>query len=63
MGKDAAKRCRELVEDRIRQGVEESVGLRTKWGLILGGERFAHKVRQHLNVGRRVRKAGRLDDG
>lgn len=51
-GEDASKCYREAVEGRIRQGMDESIGLRTKWGLILGGERFARKVRGHLKVGR-----------
>lgn len=40
------------MEDKIRQGVEESIGTQTKWGLILGGKRFARKVRRHLKVDR-----------
>ena len=51
-GEAASKGYRNLEEGRIRQVVEESLGLRTKWGLILGGERFAKKVRGHLKVGR-----------
>ena len=51
-GEDANQCYRALVEDRIRQGVKESLEQRTKWGLILGGERFAKKVRQHLKVDR-----------
>jgi GNAT superfamily N-acetyltransferase len=50
---------RELVEDRIRQGVPEGLGAQVRWGLVLGGERFARKVRRHLKVGRESR--GRLD--
>jgi hypothetical protein len=46
---------RTLVENRIRQGVEESLGVRTKWGLILGSERFARRVREHVKVGRESR--------
>ncbi len=41
---------RELVEDRVRQGVAESPWQQLKWGLVLGGERFASKVRGHLRV-------------
>jgi len=49
-GKEPVKCYRDLVEDKIKQGVDESIGAQTKWGLILGGERFARKVRRHLKV-------------
>ena len=58
-GEDPGKCYRLLVEDRIRQGTEERLGLRTKWGVILGGERFARKVRGHLKVERET--SGRRD--
>jgi hypothetical protein len=51
-GEDASAGYRQLVEDRIRQGVEEGAMERAKWGLVLGGERFARKVRGRLKVGR-----------
>ena len=43
---------RALVEDRIRQGVEEGLGSHIRWGLVLGGERFARKVRGRIEVTR-----------
>ena len=52
---DASSRYRAMVEDRIRQGVNEPAGLNLKWGLVLGGERFARKVRKQLKIGRETR--------
>jgi len=54
------------VEERIRQGVEESAISKVKWGLVLGGERFARKVRGRLKIGRETggrRELGRRIDG
>ena len=51
-GKDGEASYRELVESRIRQGVEEDLGSKVRWGLILGGERFAKKVRGRIRVHR-----------
>jgi hypothetical protein len=39
---------RRFIEDRIRQGTEEEV----RWGLVLGGERFAKKVRGRVKINR-----------
>lgn len=55
MGKKGADRnagYRKYVEEKIRLGVEESLGMQMRWGLVLGGERFAKKVRKHLKIGR-----------
>jgi len=49
---DGATRYRAIVEERVKQGVAESDALRLKWGLVLGGERFARKVRKHVDIGR-----------
>jgi putative transposase len=43
---------RELVEGRIKQGGEESVMAKVRWGVVLGGERFARKVRGRIEIGR-----------
>jgi putative transposase len=53
MGKtqgEQASRYRALVEDRIRQGVEEDLWEQVRWGAVLGGERFARKVRGRIVV-------------
>jgi REP element-mobilizing transposase RayT len=52
---DQSSGYRAMVEDRIRQGVNDSSGLNLKWGLVLGGERFARKVRKRLKPGREIR--------
>ena len=46
------KGYREFIEDRIRQGVEEDIMSKVKWGLVLGGERFARKVRGKVMINR-----------
>jgi len=43
---------RKAVEDHVRQGVEESPWQQVRWGLVLGGESFAERVRKQLRVGR-----------
>ena len=43
---------RELVEDRVRQGVSEDWWTKIRWGIVLGGERFARKVRGRIKVDR-----------
>jgi hypothetical protein len=50
-GLDAqTKAYREMFEGRIRQGVEEDIWDKVRWGLVLGGERFARKVRGKIVV-------------
>jgi len=51
-GKEGEKSYRLLVEERIRQGEEEALGAKVRWGLVLGGERFAKKVRGRIEVHR-----------
>jgi REP element-mobilizing transposase RayT len=51
-GKDAEKSYRQMVEDRIRQGQEEGLRAKVRWGLVLGAERFAKKVRGRIQVNR-----------
>ena len=51
---------RKAVEDRVRQGVEESPWQQVKWGLALGGESFAARVRKQMRVGREVPGKRRL---
>jgi REP element-mobilizing transposase RayT len=48
---------RQSVADRVRQGVEEAPWRQAKWGLVLGGEAFAQRIRKQLKAGREV--AGR----
>jgi len=43
---------RRTVEERLRQGTEEDLRSRVRWGLVLGGERFARKVRGKVRIGR-----------
>jgi putative transposase len=50
--KDGEAGYRSFVEDRIRQGTEEDVISKVKWGLVLGGERFAKKVRARVKIDR-----------
>lgn len=51
-GKEGEKSYRELVEERIRQGEEEKLHEKIRWGLVLGKERFARKVRGRIQVNR-----------
>lgn len=55
LAEDGSSGYRAMVEDRIRQGVDESEGLNLKWGLVLGGERFARKVRRRLKTDREIK--------
>lgn len=50
--KGAEAGYREFIEDRIRQGAEEDMMSKVKWGLVLGGERFARKVRGKIRINR-----------
>lgn len=43
-----AEKYRRSVEERIQQGTEEDYRSRVRWGLVLGGERFARKVRGNV---------------
>jgi len=64
-GADASAGYRQIVENRIRQGAEEGSMEKAKWGLVLGGERFARKVRGRLKIGRETsgrRELGRRID-
>jgi len=51
-GKDGEKSYRKLVEERISQGEEEGLKAKIRWGLVLGAERFAKKVRGRIQVNR-----------
>jgi putative transposase len=51
---------RKAVEDRVRQGVDESPWQQVKWGLALGGEAFAARVRKQIRVGREAAGKRRL---
>jgi hypothetical protein len=50
--KDGEAGYRKFIEDRIRQGAEEDIISKVKWGLVLGGERFARKVRDKVKINR-----------
>jgi len=43
---------RKLAEEKVGRGMEESLWSQLRWGLVLGGERFARKVHEILKVGR-----------
>ena len=43
---------RTLVEDRIRQAEDEPLRGKIRWGLVLGGERFARQVRRRIRMHR-----------
>jgi REP element-mobilizing transposase RayT len=49
-----AAKYRKTVEDRIRQGVEESPWEQVKLGIVLGTAEFAEKVRARLKSGREM---------
>jgi hypothetical protein len=51
-GREGEKSYRTLVEGRIRQGEEEGLSAKVRWGLVLGAERFAKKVRGRIRVNR-----------
>ena len=51
-GKEKEKSYRPLVEERIREGEEEGLKAKVRWGLVLGAERFARKVRGRIQVNR-----------
>jgi hypothetical protein len=46
------KGYRKLAEEKVGRGLEESLWSNLRWGLVLGGERFARKVQARLKVGR-----------
>jgi REP element-mobilizing transposase RayT len=48
--KDKAAAYRDCVEARLKQGAEESPWQKVRWGLVLGTERFARKVRGKLRI-------------
>ena len=50
--KDGEAGYRKYIEDRIRQGAEEDMVTKVKWGMVLGGERFARKVRGRIRIDR-----------
>jgi REP element-mobilizing transposase RayT len=59
-GKEGEKSYRSLVEERIRQGEGEELGAKVRWGLVLGAERFAKKVRGRIHVNREHAGQGEL---
>ena len=56
-----AESYRQAVEERVRQGVEEHFWSRLRWGVTLGSERFAKKVREKASIHRE--SAGRREWG
>jgi hypothetical protein len=59
-GKEGETSYRALVEERIRHGQDEGLGAKLRWGLVLGAERFAEKVRGRIRVQREHQDQGRL---
>lgn len=53
---------RELVEGQILQGEEEDLGSRVRWGLVLGSEKFARKVRGRIRIARENTGRGELKE-
>ncbi len=51
---------RRYIEDRIKQGTEEDLLFRVKWGIVIGGERFARKVRGKISINRESLGRARL---
>ena len=51
-GKEGEELYRELVEGRISQGEDEGLKAKIRWGLVLGTERFARKVRGRIKINR-----------
>lgn len=49
-----AVKYRGYVEERVRQGIEESPWEQVKWGLVLGTESFTRGVRKRLTGGREM---------
>ena len=52
MVKGGEEGYRKLLEDQILQGEDAGLGSRVRWGLVLGSERFARKVRGRIRVSR-----------
>ena len=59
-GEDRETAYRELVESRLKQETEETPWQKVRWGLVLGSERFARKVRGKIRVGRDIVGQGEL---
>jgi REP element-mobilizing transposase RayT len=53
---------RKLFEGQMFQGEEESLGSRVKWGVVLGGERFARKIRGKVRISRDSLGRGELKE-
>ena len=53
---------RELLEGQVLQGEEEDLGSRIRWGLVLGSERFARKVRGKTRIDRESLGRGELKE-
>ena len=49
-----AAKYRGYVEERVKQGIEESPWEQVKWGLVLGTETFTKGVRKRLSGGREM---------
>jgi putative transposase len=45
-------RYKDLAESKVGRGLEESLWTRLKWGLVLGGESFAGRIRTQLKTSR-----------
>ena len=53
---------RDWVEGQILQGEAEDLGSRVRWGLVLGSERFARKVRGKIRITRESAGRGELKE-
>ena len=63
LGKTEEEQTRQYragLEERIRQGVEEDLWAQVRWGVVLGGERFARKVRGRITVTAKIRNRREL---
>jgi len=47
-----ALRYRQMAQEKVGRGLEESLWSQLKWGLVLGGQSFAQRVRQQLQIDR-----------
>jgi putative transposase len=49
---------RNLVEGRVKEGQKERITDRTRWGLVLGSERYAEKIRKTIKLVREHKGRG-----
>jgi putative transposase len=56
--KDGREGYRKLVEDRVKEGQAERLMDRVKWGLVLGSERYAEKMKRTIKIVREHKGRG-----